>query len=405
MGRIRVVEAEGNRGAERETRLALIQALIPLGLEAVQEELEREVEELAGRTYSREGRRPGHVRWGRQRGSIYLADQKLPIAVPRVRDGSRDVEVPLESYRRLQEPRNVDEGLLRRVLAGVACREYERCAEAVPEAFGLSRSAVSRRYIRATARKLRELQERRLEGYDFVALFLDGKSFAEDELVIALGVTLGGEKVVLGFVQTATENARVCGAFLRELVERGLRFEQGLLVVIDGAKGLRKAVEEVFGEWARVQRCQWHKRENVVAHLPKAEQARWRRKLQAAYERPTYGEAKTALHRLKAELSLLNRSAAASLEEGLEETLTLHRLGVFPELGMSFKTTNCVESILAQVERRTRKVSRWRTSDQKQRWVATALLDLEPRLRRVKGYRYLPKLREALQTSRRAEVA
>ena len=137
----------------------------------------------------------------------------------------------------------------------------------------------------------------------------------------------------------------------------------------------------------------------------KAEQARWRRKLQAAYEKPTYSEANAALKTLKAELSLLNRSAAASLQEGLEETLTLHRLGLFPELGTSFKTTNCLDSILAQVERRTGKVTRWRTSDQKQRWVATALLDLEPRLRRVKGYRLLPKLREALQASRRAEVA
>lgn len=152
--------------------------------------------------------------------------------------------------------------------AACPTREYERCAEAVPEAFGLSASTVSRRFKRATARKLRELTERRLDGYDLVALLLDGKTVAEDEMVAAVGVTITGEKVLLGFVQTATENRKVCAAFLRELVERGLRAELGLLVVTDGAKGLHAAVREVFGAAGVLQRCQWHKRENVLQYLP-----------------------------------------------------------------------------------------------------------------------------------------
>ena len=266
-----------------------------------------------------------------------------------------------------------------------------------PEAFGLAPSTVSRRYIRASARQLRALNERRLESYDLVAVLLDGKTFAEDEMVIVLGVTVQGHKVILGFVQTATENARVCAELLRDLVARGLRYEQGLLVVIDGSKGLRRGVQEVFGDAAAVQRCTWHKRENVVAHLPKGQQATWRQKLQRAYEQPTHTEAKAALDRLARELRVLNESAARSLAEGLDETLTLHRLGVVGELGRSFKTTNALESVMAQVEARTGKVDRWRTSDQKQRWLASALLDIEPRLRRVRGYRALPKLREALQ--------
>jgi transposase-like protein len=180
------------------------------------------------------------------------------------------------------------------------------------------------------------------------------------------------------------------------LVERGLQVAPGLLVVLDGAKGLRKAVTTVFGPQAAVQRCQWHKRENVVAYLPKSLQALWRRKLQAAYERPTYAEAKAALLRLRPELRLLNESAVRSLEEGLEETLTLHRLGVFRELGISLKTTNCLESLNSLVEQRVAKVDRWRTSDQKQRWLAAALLDIEPRLRRIKGFRALLLLRRAL---------
>lgn len=386
-----------------DTRLALIQALIPVALEKVREELTQEVISLAGERYARAGRQPGLVRWAGQPGSIYLADQKIPLRVPRVRDRVRNVEVPLMTYERLQEPRALDAGLMQKVLAGLSTHEYERCAEAVPEAFGLSASTVSRRFKRASARKLRELMERRLDTYDIVAIILDGKTFAEDEMVAAVGVTITGEKVLLGFVQTATENRKVCAAFLRELVERGLRVELGVLVVTDGAKGLHAAVREVFATAAALQRCQWHKRENVVGYLPERHRATIRRKLQAAYEQPTHELATRALAKVRRELVLLNASAAASLDEGLDETLTLHRLGLFRELGTSLKTTNVLESIHARVEGRVTKVDHWRSSDQKQRWLATALLDLEPRLKRIKGYRSLPLLRQAL--SRRTEAS
>lgn len=296
-----------------ESKVALIQALIPLGLKAVAEALEAEVVALAGERYRRVGGQPGVVRWSHQGGSVYLADQKLPITYPRLRNLSQNTEVPLATYHQLQAPRTADDGLFRKILLGVSCRQYEACAEAVPGAFGLRPSTVSRRFIRASARHLRALSERRLDGEQFVAVVLDGKTFANDAMVIALGITLQGQKKILGVVQTATENERVCAAFLRELVERGLRAESGLLCIIDGAKGLRKALQTVFGSRAVVQRCQWHKRENVVTYLPKTQQAPWRRKLQAAYEQPTYGQAKAALGALRKELRLLNASAAASL--------------------------------------------------------------------------------------------
>jgi transposase-like protein len=353
-----------------DPRVAVIQALIPLGLQAVGELLQDEVTRLAGPRYARTGGQPGLVRWSAQGGSVYLLDQKLPVPVPRVRDLPRNQEVPLQTYQQLREPRGEDLGLYRKLLLGLSCRDYEACAEALPAAFGLSPSTVSRRFIRASARKLRAFLARRLEPYDIVALVLDGKTFAADAMVLALGITLQGEKVLLGFVQTATENETVCAAFLRGLVERGLRYDQGLLCVLDGAKGLRKAVQTVFGAQAVVQRCQWHKRENVVKYLAKGQQATWRRKLQQAYERPSYPEAKAALLRLRSELRLLNESAVKSLDEGFEETLTLHRLAVFGALGTSLKTTNCLESINALVEHRTGKVTSWRTSDQKQRWLA-----------------------------------
>lgn len=384
-------------GMEIDAKVELIQTLIPLGLMHVEEELMREVEQLAGPRHSRGAGLPGHVRWGRQGGSVYLLDQKVPLNVPRVRDRARGTEIRLPLYRSLQSPKGADEGLLLRVLRGISCRSYQAAAEAIPEALGMSPSTVSRRFIRVSARKLAELMERDLSGHDFVALVLDGKAFGKSEMVTALGITLDGKKVVLGFVETATENETVCAEFLRRLVDRGLSFEKGLLVALDGAKGLRKAVDRVFAGHALVQRCQWHKRENVVRYLGEAQKQTIRGRLQHAYNRPTLAEAKAALLRVKKELSLQNESAVRSLEEGFEETLTLHRLGLFRELGISLKTTNSIESLHSLLASRTDKVDYWKNSNQRQRWVATALLDIEPDLRRIKGFRHLPALRHALQ--------
>ena len=203
----------------------------------------------------------------------------------------------------------------------------------MPGAIGLSKSTVSREFKKATAAKLKEFQERDLSGYDLVALVLDGKRFADDEMVVALGVTMQGDKVFLGFVQTDTENAVVIRSFLRGLKDRGLDLSAGALVVIDGARGLRSGVLAVFKGQVLIQRCQWHKRENVISYLPRAEQKSWRQRLQRAYQRPTYKEAVQDLKALRQDLAEVNQSAVASLDEGFEETLTLHRLGVFPLVG------------------------------------------------------------------------
>ena len=269
----RVVPEAVEQVEDLDSRIEAIQWLIPLGLKAVTEELQRAVVELAGPRYERKGPDQPLRRWGSQPGSVYLGDQKLPVEVPRVRNVASDTEVPLNAYQALQTPRQMDEGLLLRMLKGIATRNYEACAEAVPEAFGLSPSSVSRRYVKGTARKLAQFQERSLEGYDLVALFLDGKSFADEEIIIALGVTLDGQKIPLGFVQAATENERVCRRFLSDLVERGMQYEAGLLVVMDGAKGLYKAVMSVLKGHACVQRCQYHKRQNVVSYLSKSAQS------------------------------------------------------------------------------------------------------------------------------------
>ncbi len=368
-----------------------------MGLETVSDLLQQEVVALVGTRYSRKGVQVPHRRWGRQNGSVYLADQKLPVSVPRVRNVDANAEVSLESYQSLQVPRKIDEGLLLRVLKGISSREYKACAEAIPGAFGLSSSSVSRRFIKASARKLKDFQERSLQEYDLVALFIDGKTFADQEMLIALGITIDGEKVALGFIQAATENERVCRQFIRSLIDRGLRYQVGLLVIVDGSKGLYNAIVKPLKGYVCVQRCQWHKRENVVSYLPKNQQVNMRRKLQSAYNQETYQEARSALNALKPELVLMNRSASKSLEEGFEETLTLHRLGLIPYLKTSFRTTNCLESINSQVAQLTRNVKLWKNSHQRCRWLASALLDIEPRSRKVKGTSYLPLLRQAIQ--------
>jgi len=395
LGEVEVVRREEYEGLDLDAKVELIRAMIPLGLMHVQELLETEVEELAGRRYGRDEDRPGY-RHGSNAGSVRLAGQKVPMRVPRVR-GTQG-EIPLRSYAAVHgRGGELDEVLLKRVLYGISCRNYETAAQAIPGAIGLSSSTVSREFVEASAKQLQMFQDRDLSGEDIVALFLDGKTFAEDTIVVAMGVTITGEKRFLGFVETDTESEKVLTPFLRSLLDRGLDVSRGVLVVIDGGKGLRAAVNKVFKGRTVVQRCTWHKRENVVGYLAKSEQTAWRRRLQKAYERPTEDEARKALKSIQADLEDKNQSAAASLAEGLDETLSLHHLGVAALLGRSFKTTNCLESVNALIEERCAKVDAWKSSSQKHRWLAAALLDIEPRLRRVKGHVHLSKLREALQ--------
>ena len=396
LGAVDVINRADYAELEVDAKVELIRSLVPLGLMHIEELLDEEVTALAGERYARKAPSVGGRRHGSNPGTVGLAGQRVPIRVPRLRHVAGS-EMPLRSYEALHGERAANDRLLKRVLYGISCRDYEAAAEAIPGAIGLSGSTVSRTFIQASAAKLREFQERDLSGEDVVSIVLDGKTFAAATMVIALGITLSGEKRVLGFVETDTENERVLTPFLRSLVERGLDVSQGVLVILDGGKGLRAAVRKAFRHRALVHRCQWHKRENVVSYLAKREQAVWRQRLQRAYHCPEYEEARAALETLHRELEDRNQSAAGSLKEGLDETLTLHRLGLYGVLGRSLKTTNCLESINALVEERCAKVDHWQNSSQRHRWLATALLDIEPRLRKVMGYHHLPRLREALK--------
>jgi len=390
----KMIEMLRSEGIADRSRLALVQLLVPVGLLWAEEEMRREHQSIVGASYRR-GKEFGP--WGNNPGSIYLGEQKVSVVVPRARNRWTNEEAPLASYRRLQEPKALEAITLRRVLNGLSQRRYERAATQIPATFGIRKSSVSRRFVKATGRKLREFLERDLSPYDFVALILDGKTFAQTQVVIAMGVTLTGEKIVLGFTEASTENYTICKEFLGRLVNRGLKVDQEILVVLDGAKGLRKGVVEMFGDKAFIQRCQWHKRENVIRHLDRDKQDYFRRKLQAAYEQPTYEKARARLDIIRRELRPINESAVASLDEGIEETLTLHRLKMFVKVGVSLKTTNCLENLNKHLGYYTDRVSRWRTSDQKRRWVASVLVDVERRLRQAKGKEFLPTLRDMMR--------
>ena len=381
---------------EFDVKMTVIQELIPLGLKAVADELQSEVKRLAGEKHSRAG---NNARWGYQDGSVYLRDQKFPIKIPRVRDVDLNQEVPLETYGRLQVPFDDDKGALRRLLHGLSTHKYNESVSLATEAFGISASNLSKKFKRGSADKLKELQERSLKDHDIVAIFIDAKRYADDGLMVALGVTIDGYKIVLGIEQIHSENARAIEQWLDRLIERGLKFEDGILFIIDGSKGIRKAIERKFSVYAMIQRCRWHKQENVVAYLDDSQKVIFRRRLQDAYSKTTYKEAKATLEALCNELEAVNISAANSLCEGLEETLTIHHLGLSPELAKSLSMTNCIESVMSQMGQYTDKVDRWHNSDQILRWTATALLDIEPRLNRIIGYRYLNILRTKLLES------
>ncbi len=382
---LREVESQGF-----DIEVAMIQGLIPLGLKAVEDRLQREVELLAGK---KQAHGKENVRWGKQAGSVYLRDQKVPIMHPRLRNKVRDTEMPLTAYQQMQDPYRGDRQTMLRLLQGISTHKYSESMELVPEVFGISASNLSRRFKKNTLVQLRTLKNRSLKGYDFVCVIIDGKRYAEDGLLVVLGITLDGTKVILDIDQSHSENSNVVRQLFDRLIERGLKFEEGLLFIVDGSKGIIGAIKKQFEEYAFIQRCQWHKQQNVIGYLNDGQKAICKRQLQAAYAQTTYREAKAGLEKLCRELESVNQSAANSLMEGVEETLTLHSLGLSPELCKSLNTTNCMESVMAQLGQYTDKVDRWHNSSQILRWTAAGLLEIEPRLHKIRGYRYLNLLR------------
>jgi putative transposase len=368
------------------------------GLQILRAILENEVTRRVGPPH-RPNPTAGCVRWGKQPGYVVFSGKKIPLERPRVRTREGQ-EVELESYGQLQQDGKMQRAVREGVVAGLSTRNYRRAVESVLEGYGIEKSSVSRQFVAASSNQLRALCERRLEDLPLVVLMIDGIRFGSQVLVVALGIAEGGEKHVLGVWQGATENTTVVKGLLEDLVDRGLDLERRYLVVIDGSKALRAGVEHVFGERVEVQRCQIHKRRNVKEYLPENCQRDYDRRMRNAYAMSSYAEAQAALEKIFRQLERINPSAARSLEEGLEETLTVHRLGIGGVLRRKLATTNPIESCLSTVQRVARNVKRWREGDQPLRWAATGLLEAEKKFRRIKGYQEILLLKERLNPSR-----
>ena len=390
---------------------------VPLPLVEVWEELQPEVEHLTGmaglqilraviedEVTRRVGPRyqpdaaSGCRRWGQQPGYVVFGGQKVSLTRPRVRTREGQ-EVELDSYTRLQHDGRRQRAVREGIVAGLSTRNYQRAVESVLDGYGIEKSSVSREFVQASAAQLQQLCERKLDGLELVALLIDGIHFGQQVLVVALGIEITGQKHVLGLWQGATENTAVVKDLLEDLVARGLNAERRYLFVIDGAKALRAAIERVFGQRAEVQRCQLHKRRNVKEYLPKNAQGDYDRRIRNAYAMREYAAAKAELEKIFRQLERVNPSAARSLEEGMEETLTVHRLGVGELLRRSLATTNPIESCLSTVERVARNVKRWHAGDQALRWTATGLLEAEKKFRKIKGFRDLTALERKLNPS------
>jgi putative transposase len=382
----------------RQAQDALHAFAVEIGLRMAGRLLEDEVQRLCGPRYERQPDRRV-TRYGRQPGVITLAGQKLPVTRPRVRTAGGQGEVALETYGLLQREEAMPQACLARMVRGVSTRDYEGVVDLACDGFGVKKSSVSRGFVRASAQAVEELAQRRFDGVRFAAVFIDGVEYAGETMVVALGMTDEGTKRVLGLRQGATENAEVVTSLLEELRERGLDTGRPTLFVLDGAKALRAAVRRVWGRQAVIQRCQVHKKRNVKAHLAEEHHVELDRRLGTAWSQTSHEQALAQLQATARWLQRQSPDAAASLREGLEETLTVIRLGVPPSLRKTLATTNPIESALDAVRSLTRRVKRWREGHMRQRWCTAGLLRAEERFHRVKGHRQIPQLLAALDAT------
>ncbi len=338
------------------------------------------------------------TRYGTDDGQVVLGGRRVPIRKPRVRSVAGK-ELRLPTYQRFSQEDPLEARAWEQMVLGVSTRNYPRSLESVEEVVPVTatgKSAVSRRFVARTQRQLEVFLSRSLEDEDFPILLLDGTGFGEHTLVVAMGIDTTGKKHVLGVVEGSTENEAVCRRLLSNLVDRGLPVERARLVVIDGGKGLRKAVRNVFGNWALIQRCQFHKIRNVVEHLPRVKRAWAKAALRKAYDSEMPAQAKRRLLELARNLEG-HDGAAASIREGLEETLTLLSLGMRGALARTLSTTNPIENLQGTLKRISRNVTRWRSGSMALRWAVTGLLEAQKSFRRLKGYRELPALLRALE--------
>jgi len=382
-------------GFRQELRESLLGAIRD-AVESVAHELVRdEVVALVGEPWSRKGectlRRNGSAPT-----TIFLDGERLGFERPRVRDVEGGREHVLKTVEALRSRDALDDDVKRRFARGISSRSYEGALTSLAEGLGLKKSAVSSAFQRAAQKDLDATNGRNLSEWSLAVVFIDGIEFAGTRCVVAMGVTTDGQKVILGSLEGATENGQLVSDLLASLNERGLRHEGRLLFVLDGSKALASAVRKTFGDAALIQRCTIHKLRNVLSYLPRGLQGEARRRMRAAWGMTRFEDALRELKAVVRWLATKSERAAASLEEGFEETLTIHALGVVGALRRTLMTTNPIESAFDGVRVFSRRVKRWRDGAMVMRWVGSGLVVAEKRFRRVKGHRDIPALVGAL---------
>jgi putative transposase len=384
------------------TKKGLLGFVQQMGMVVLSELLAAEAAQIAGPKGKHIAGR-SHHHWGTGTTPVCFGGRNVSIEHPRVRARGRGKggEVTLPSVEALRESDPLSARVAEQIVLGVSTRGYERSLDPIDPSLdgrGASKSNASRALIDATTEKLAAFVSRKLDDVDLVAMFIDGIEFAGHAVLIALGVTIDGTKVPLGIWAGSTENSTVVTALLQNLVERGLRVEQSMLFVIDGGKAIRKALRDVFGDRAIVQRCQIHKARNVRDHLPESRRAYVARQMRDAYESTTTATAKKKLMQLASWLdSNGEEGAAASLREGLDETLTVMRLNLPGALRRTFATTNAIENLNGSLRRVARNVKRWKDEAMIRRWVALGVAEAQKGFRRVKGFKNMPSLVAAIR--------
>ena len=380
-----------------DTRTELLELAIRSGMQVFATMLEEDRVALCGARYAHAPDREAS-RAGRVASEVVLGGRKVCVQRPRVRAKGHEVALPTFQTMAATDP--LDRRAVEQMLIGVATRQYARSLDPAPAGVtsrSTSKSAVSRRFVARTAAHLDAWQSTPLDGLDLVALLIDGVHVAEHCLVVALGIDATGRKHALGIWDGSTENTALCQSLLANLQSRGLPTDRSLLVLLDGSKALRKAVTQIFGEAALVQRCQVHKQRNVLDHLPDRQRASVQAILQRAYRATAVAPARRLLHDLARRLETDHPSAAESVREGLDETLTVLTLGVSDRLRRTLATTNAAESLISRTRHVGRNVKRWRSGRMILRWVGAGVLEAVTGFRRLKGSADMPKLVAALR--------
>jgi putative transposase len=385
-------------GAAREGLLALS---VGLGLSVVHQLMEREVDEVVGPKHKHNSDRTAK-RHGHEDGSMTLGGRRVPVSRPRMRTADDEHELPVQSYEYFADRDPLTRAVMDRMLAGVSTRKYQVVGEPVgedveQESRSTSKSTVSELFIERTRTALGELMTRRLDDTRLAVMMLDGLEIADRTHVVALGISTEGVKLPLGLWEGSTENATLVSMLLADLVDRGLDPDQAILFVIDGGKALRKAIKDVFGEHALVHRCHRHKERNVCDLLPERDRPMILARIRGAWALTDHHLARERLELLASELDRTWPDAAGSLREGIDDTLTLMRLGITGQLAKTLCSTNPCESMIEIVRYTQRNVKRWQDGDMRKRWTAAGMLVAEQQFRRIIGYKDLAKLVIAIE--------